>query len=614
MRAIIIIIAVTISSLADPGPAVAAGSRVSDPDSIPQYRMDEIVVTARRTGTSPRDLAISTSTIDSFGIETSLRNSSTDLASALPGVFVMRTGDFGRSDVNVRGLGSRGRRTIVLVDGRPETMGLFGCTVTHSFALHDLEKVELVRGPSSMLYGSGAMGGVLNMIPRRVRGGLELDARVSGGSFGTVVSSGRAAGRSGRLAGSLSADHRESDGHVDNSSWRGTDLRARGEAVLGSAVLALSGGYFEGFKEEPLRSTADPSAVSNTWNDYRRGSVDAVLRSEGESILWSGRVYRNFGEHEFSDGYHSRDVTDGTMLHAVASPSGRIEISAGADFASRRGRLPDMPGAEWSKWEAGGYGSIEYRPLRSLVLSAGARYNRDEVAGGQTSPSLGAVWKPDEDTSVRLLVSHGFRSPQINELYMYPPSSEDLEAEKVWNYEAGVRRTLPLGLAVDVSVFRMDGDNLIELAPAPDGPGMRFSNTGEFVFDGMELTLEGRWRGGLSSRISWTGMDTGRLTMARPGSKTDLELAWRGERFTAALTGSRVDDYYASNDSRDPIPSHTVLDVYGEAKIAGRMGLFAGMRNVTGEEYSIYADLPGGSAGLYLMPGRALTAGFRYGL
>jgi iron complex outermembrane receptor protein len=598
-----------------PGASLCGDAKDESPDTLVQYRMKEIIVTATRIGSPLENLALSVSFIGPKEIDNSLKNSATDLAGILPGVFIMRTGDFGRSDVNIRGLGSRGRRSLVLMDGRPERMALFDCTVTHSFALHDVEKVEVVKGASSTLYGSGAMGGVMNVIPRSVRNSLEIDLRAAGGTYETYLSSGRLAGRKGSLAGTVSADYRESAGHVENSAYRGTDISARGETLIpGSLLLFAWAKYFDGYKEEPLRATDDPSMVSDTWNDYKRGSFDLGLKGEGDAFHYSARYYRNFGEHRFSDGWHSKDATDGIILYGRSEPVKGLEISGGGDYRFQRGRMPDQPDSEWDKWEAGAYLQAEYSCRERLMLTAGARYNHDDVAGEEVSPSFGLVWRPLEGTNFRAVAAHGFRSPQINELYMFPPSNENLEAERMWNYEAGLRQRIPGGLEIDLSVYRMDGENMIELAENLSPPPMMiFTNTGDFVFDGVEVSLDGHWRGGLGANVSWSKLDPGRWTQGRPGTKVDFGLFQHAKRYTVRLSGRYIDDYYAGNDSTDPIPSYTVVDIYGEAIVAGGVSVFAGLNNIGDEEYCIYTDLPGGQAGLYLMPGRALTAGLKYG-
>lgn len=592
----------------------SAGQQDAVPDSIPFYRMEELVVTAKKIETAIENIAFSVSLVGMQDIKTALVNSSTDLAGVLPGVFIQRTGDFGRSDVNIRGLGSRGRYSLVLIDGVPERMALFDCTVTHTFPLHDVKRIEVVRGASSTLYGSGAMGGVMNVIPRQVSNALEIDARTSGGSYNTLVATGRVGARKGLFFGSLSADYRESDGHVEHAAYDATDIVLRaGFELSSSMVVSAYGKYFDGFKEEPIRYTDDPSVVSNTWNDYERGSANVKLAGTWEKFGYHARYYRNFGEHRFSDGWHSKDATDGLLVHATSRPSDFLEISGGTDYRLQQGEFPDEPDAGWEKWEAGVYLNAELNTKEVLIASAGVRYDRDEVSGEAVSPSLGIVAKPTGNTSIRALASHGFRSPQINELYMFPPSNENLEAERAWNYEVGLRQGIPGNLTLDATAFWINGENIIETGPNPSPPPMYLlQNTGSFEFNGIELSLAGAWRNGIDARMSWSYLDPGKWTMGRPGQKYDLVLAYRTRRHTLKLTGQHVDDYYAGNDKSDKIDSSTVFDIYIESSVAGGIYAFGGVSNLFDEEYAIFVDLPGGEAGLYEMPGRNFTIGLKY--
>jgi len=120
---------------------------------------EEIVVTATMTPKAVKDCSASVSVISADDLKALPASNALSLLNNLPGIFISRTGDFGRADVNIRGIGQRGRRIAILVDGRPEKMGLFGCAVTHTFPLDNVERIEIVRGPSSVLYGSEALGG-----------------------------------------------------------------------------------------------------------------------------------------------------------------------------------------------------------------------------------------------------------------------------------------------------------------------------------------------------------------------------------------------------------------------------------------------------------------------
>lgn len=588
----------------------------STADSLTEYELEELVVTAKRAIIPVESTPLSVSLLSKFEIETSLANSSTGVAGELPGVFIQRTGDFGRHDINIRGLGSRGRKSLVLIDGKPETMALFGCTVTHSFLMHDVQRIEVVRGPSSMMYGSGAMGGVVNIIPKRSSPGLELEMRSAAGSDGTLIDSGRLGGGIGPFFGSASVDYRESDGHIENSAYSGTDIIVRGGAYTGgSSELILSGKLFKGFKEEPTPASVPATGGYENWNDYRRGSVDLHFKDEGESLWYSARYYRNFGEHRFSDGFHSRDATDGLMAHIAGKPLGWLEISGGADWRYQQGELPGTPGPSWDKWDAGAYSALEVVPVRALKFSTGARYNRDKVSGSEISPSFGINAEPAEGTVIRLVASHGFRSPQINELYMYPSSNEKLEAERVWNYEAGIRRDLPLGISADLAAFVMKGKNLIETVPSASPPPMyTFENTGEFEFTGVEFSLSGRWVCGLSARFSASILDPGNKTAGRPGRKLDLSLSWISDRSTIRLRGREVGEYFAGDDYSEPIESYAIVDIYADLEIMRGLRAYAGIDNILDEDYLIFTDLPGGSSGLFEMRGRSFIAGLRFGI
>ena len=163
---------------------VAAGEQVKT-DSLGAYYLDEIVVTALRTERPAKDLSATVSVVTEADIEASNRKSCLDILNTLPGVFVNRTGDYGRADVDIRGIGDRGRSVMILVDGRPVKMGLFGCTVTHTLPMNNVDRIEVVRGLASVLYGSDALGEVINIITRRAIDGFETDLTSNLGTYNT---------------------------------------------------------------------------------------------------------------------------------------------------------------------------------------------------------------------------------------------------------------------------------------------------------------------------------------------------------------------------------------------------------------------------------------------
>ncbi len=582
-------------------------------DTLTAYRLPEIVVTATRIEKAVKDLSATVSVITREEIEASNANSCTDILNTLPGLFVQKTGAFGRADVDIRGIGERGRKVMVLVDGRPVKMGLFGCTVTHSLPLDNVERIEVVRGPLSVLYGSDALGGVINIITRKPAKPTEMDYTLSYGTHRTYEHRLRAGGVRGPLNFYATADKRKSDGHLPNSAYDGSDFTARvGYEIASNLEAVLTGKYFDGHKEEPLRATDPDTLVSETWDDYERGAVDLTLTGKGKR--WSGlvKVYRNFGEHEFSDGWHSRDFTNGAVLNG----SGRIfvenELTLGAEFRQQGGKRLSQPLGEWDKSEYAVFFHDEQILLGKLILTFGGRYNQDEISGDVFCPQAGLVFHAREGTVLRGAVNKGFRSPQINELYLFPPSNPDLKSEEVWNYEVGLVQRIVEGVTIDLVGYRMKGENLIQKEKVPGMPPFQFQNTGEFKFKGIETGLRAQISKRLSGRIYYTYLDPGEKTKGRPGNKIDLAVRYARERFGFSLTGQYVADYFAADNGKESISDYFVANMKLSYEVIPGLQASLAVDNILDEEYEIYADLPGGAAGLYSMPKRAFTIGLNF--
>ena len=505
---------------------------------------------------------------------------------------------------------------MVLVDGRPVKMGLFGCTVTHSLPLNNVERIEVVRGPASVLYGSDALGGVINIITRKLAESQQVDYTFSYGSHDTYQHRLRAGGSNGPLSFYATADKRQSNGHLPNMAYDGRDFTAQaGYQITDHVEAILTSKYFEAHKEEPLRATDADTLVSDVWNDYERGAVD--LSFTGKWAQWNGslKLYRNFGEHQFSDGWHSKDFTNGLMLNSTGNLFVGNELTVGADFRQQGGeRLSGDPG-DWDKTEYAVFFHDEQVLLNKLVLTFGARYNNDEFAGNVLCPQAGLVFHPMEGTTLRGAVNKGFRAPQINELYLFPSSHTDLESEEVWNTEVGITQRIVDGVDVNLAAYRMKGKNLIQLEKQAAPPPMfRFQNTGEFDFMGIEAGVRARIGNAVSARLSYTYLDPGAKTTGRPGDKLDLGLRVTRSKLALSLGAQYVSDYFAADDRNAPVSDYLVTDVKLGYEVLPGLQLSLAVDNVLDEAYEIYADLTGGSAGLYAMPQRTFTMGLTFKL
>lgn len=572
------------------------------------YVSPPIVVTATRTEKSVEDVSATVSVITEGDIEASNATSCTDILNTLPGLFVQKTGSFGRADVDIRGIGQRGRRIMVLIDGRPVKMGLFGCTVTHSLPLNNVKRIEVVRGPLSVLYGSDALGGVINIITKRARQGFETDLTASYGTYNTQQFRLRHGGTFKRFYYYLTTDRRKSEGHRPNSDYDGKDYTVKvGLTLLKNVEATLLGKYFHGKKWEP---GPESNPTSNAWNDYKRWAVDLTLTGKWEGSDGSLKFYRNYGHHKFSDGWHSKDYTEGVMFKYSTRALLNNELTLGFDLRKQGGKRLSSPEGEWNKSEYALFLLNEHTLLRRMILSLGGRWNHDSVCGDEFCPHVGFVFHLGGGTILRSAVNKGFRSPQINELYMFPPSTTDLKPERVWNYELGLEQRIRSRILADVAFYRITGDNLIERGPNPSPPPkFRFQNTGEFDFKGLEVGLKGILGKGLSGSLYYTHLEVGDKTKGRPKNKIDLSLRYKRGRFFSALNTQYVTDYYAEDEHQNPLPNYLLVNVKVTYRLLPHLKIFCAIDNLLDWEYKIYTDLPGAGAGVYPMPGRSFTGG-----
>lgn len=570
----------------------------------------EIVVTATMTRKAVKDISASVSVIDRSDFEALAASNALNLLNYFPGLFVNRTGDFGRADVNIRGLGERGRKIAILVDGRPEKMSLFGCIISHSFPSDNVERIEVVRGPASVLYGSEALGGVINILTRLPEKKFETSLDVSYGSFKTAQINLSHGGKQNRFRYFFTLDRRSSDGHRENTQYSGNTFTGKLK-YEGSDLFNISfqGKYFDGNKHEA--GTLE-YPLFDFWNQYKRGALDLTIDGRGVAFDYQMKFYRNFGRHNFSDGWDSRDSIYGGILRFTTKKIRNNELTLGADFRKLQGKLYSAPQGEWDKSEAAIFFQDQFVFQEKWILSAGFRLHRDSIYGYETCPHWGVVYQAGQNTTLRGAVNKGFRSPQLNDLFMYPPSNPDLQPERIWNYEIGFEQTINENLILNGTVFRMEGSNLIQLTPNPGGkPPFKFQNTGAFRFYGIETGVFARIHENFTGQVFYSYLNTGDQTRGRPGHKLDLSLRFHKNEFAAALNGQYVVDYFADDFSRLRIPNYFLLNSRLAYKISPTIEVFCDLNNLLDTDYQIYVDLPGLEAGSYPMPGANINLGLR---
>lgn len=514
-----------------------AASSFAQNDSI----LNEVLVTGTRSATTSRNLPVTVSVIDRDALTANERtNILPTLTELVPGMMVTQRGVMGfgvsggaAGGIGVRGLAAGTGQVLVLVDGHPQYQGVFGHSISDSYQTMMAEKVEVVRGPASVLYGSNAMGGVINIVTRGMKhDGMQTHLNLGAGSYGTVQTEVSNQYRKGRFSSTVAAQYGRSDNHRPRMGFEqyggyiklGYDISANWNAFADIDITHFNASY--------PGTDAKPMFEADQW--ITRGV--ATLGIENHYAKTNGRisVYDNFGIHKINDGYaegakpqtelfRSKDALAGVSWYQTVQPLDLTTVTLGMDYQHIYGRAyytsretgeivttgrRGMQSCHTHNNEIAGYVDVRQDVTSWLTLDAGIRLDNHSAAGTEWIPQFGMVVKPIANGTFKATVSKGFRNPTTKELYLYGTANDSLKAERMWNYEIAWRQSLCNGaVTYGLNLFLMEGDNMI--ATVPVNGASKNINTGEFLNRGAELEaswrINGHWR--LNTNHSLLHMD-----------------------------------------------------------------------------------------------------------
>jgi outer membrane receptor protein involved in Fe transport len=538
------------------------------------YHGKPVIVTATKINGAEREIAAGVSVIDEKQLRSAMSSSALDIVKdQVPGVFITERALMGygvaagaAGGITIRGIGgSPVTGVLMLRDGRPDMMGIMGHSLPDAYSTYGLERIEVLRGPASFLYGTNAMGGVINLVSKKVREeGFTTGVTLGAGNFNTQKVNAQHGAKLGNLDYYFTAGHERTDGHRDNSDYKGSSFSAHvGYAFSASTHVELNANYSDIYLLDPGLFSA-PKA--NQWYDIHRSGADLTLDHSGRWGETVVKVHGNFGRHEIFDGWRSNDRTAGVMLYQnVKFIAGNI-TTVGFDFKSYGGDAedssPKVPVIDYSErfiTEYAPYLHVQQLFLKRLVASAGVRLENHELYGTELLPKVGLIYNVTAATSFRVSAAKGFRSPSIRELYMFPPHNEQLLPESMWNYEVGMMQEVGRALEFEAAVFQSEGDNMIRTIFAGGLP--QFMNSGDFKHTGYELTA--RWLpiSNVDMDASWSDYNLGNETFGAPEKKLTASIGYDFGSFTVRAHVLHIAGLYSSDKRLDKLPDYTLVNL-----------------------------------------------------
>jgi iron complex outermembrane receptor protein len=580
-------------------------------DTAQTYNLDPITVTATRAEVARSMVSPSISVISNETIQQNQQKSVFSLISQqVPGVFVLESGVLGfgvntpAGQISIRGVGGNPNTDVLtLIDGRPQYMGLMGHPVADSYLSAHIERVEIIRGPASLLYGSNAMGGVINFITRSAaHPGISGNAILSYGSYDSQHLGANIGYEVDQWSTIASFTHERTDGFRPWSEFNANSGYLKSAYHLNDQYTVTVDGSLTRFR------TYDPGTISaplvNNWMDIQRGYVGASVDNDFGVSKGSFRFAYNFGHHELYTTWVSDDFAAVASLYQNLNLFPDNTLTVGIDMNKFGGKAHDNSkdyGAP-SVYEYAFYALMQHSLFQRLIFSAGLRYDNNELFGGVVIPQIGAAYKLTDETTVRTTVGKGFRSPTIRELYLFPAPTPTLQPENMWNYELGVSQTLAGRISLDITGFVSEGKNIILTQGVY--PNLTLSNSGSFIHRGVEFSGSAFVSNDLHLQTSYSFIDAGKETRSVPKHKIFLGCDYTYQIATLSLSIQHIAGMYGSDNSQNPLQDYTNIGVKASLRALAQCSINLSVDNLLDKSYQTILGYP--------MPGRTLSVGINW--
>ncbi|WP_033073423.1 TonB-dependent receptor plug domain-containing protein [Sphingopyxis sp. MWB1] len=645
---------VSLGALALSFPVLAQdGSAMSTTSSVVAAATDSIIVTATRTPVDVDEIPASIAVLDKAAIDRAQDLGVTELLLRTPGVSYSRNGGYGTA-TSLRIRGAEAEHTVAVIDGvklndPSSTAGGYNFA---NLMVGDIDRIEILRGPQSILWGSQAIGGVVNIVTASPEKSLEGSFDIEAGSRETVSARAAIGGRTGPLAWRVGAQHfttegisalRPEFGGGERDGYRNSNVSGRAELALTENVsVDLRGYYAKGRNEfDGFMGDSADYGINREFVGYAGLNFDLLSGRFRNRIAYA---YTDTNRDHFNpdrerqrsyeaDGRNKRWEYQGVfdLADAVTATFGleneRSSFKSRSPSASAATPLPPFSRGEAEITSL--YGQLSVQPLDGLTLTGGVRHDDHERYGGKALFAAGGAWQLGTGTILRASYGEGFKAPSLYQLFS-DYGNVTLDPERAHGWEAGVeQRLLDDRLSLGASWFDRTTTNQIiyngcapgssdPLCFVPGDPTTPrwgyYLNLARSEAHGIEaiaalnigrLLLDGNYSWVVAEDRSAGSATEGNWLPRRPRHSANASASYElpfGLTLGAAVRWSGKSYDNASNARK--LDAYTLVDLRAEYRLAEEAELFARVENLFDQDYmttyrygtlgrSIYAGIRG---------------------
>lgn len=587
------------------------------------HDIKEIVVTGTRNATDVRHLSQTVSVISRQKIEASIQPSILPiLTEQTPGLFTTSRGVMGfgvsggaAGSISLRGLSGGNARIMVLIDGHPQYAGIFGHPIADAYQSLIAEKVEVIKGPASVLYGSNAMGGVINIVTRKMETeGIKTHAHAGYGSYNTLETELTNRIKWEKLESVVGVSYNRTDGHRANMDFE----QLSGYGKIGYQID----------KKWHLRADVNvthfnascpgPTSAPLEEGDQRitRGVTSFSLENSYNKTSGALSFFYNWGKHWINDGYtpsngetpqdgrfNSKDNMMGASAYQSISFFNGNRVTVGIDWfryggkawtkyvkGEREGSKTDLVDKHEDEWAV--YADFRQDLSYWLTANIGVRVDHHSRIGTEIVPQSGLAFHVPQDIEIKVSAAKGFRYPTLREMYMFPPQNPDLKPESMWNFEISIAQHLiDSRLTYGANIFFIDGENIIETLPNPNGSGRLNQNSGKIKNCGIETQASYKLCKFMTVEANYSLLHMNNPVIAAPKHKLYIGATFNHGRLNATTGLQHIAGLYTSV-SPNKKENFLLWNIRASVHTTNWLDIWLKGENLLAQKYEINAGYP----------------------
>ncbi|MHA7837051.1 MAG: TonB-dependent receptor plug domain-containing protein [bacterium] len=546
-----------------------------------------------------------------------------DVLRGQAGVTVQASGGPGtQTDLRLRG--SSADQVQVIIDGVRVGSATTGSFNWANLPAEAIERVEILRGPQSTIFGASAVGGVVLIETRSGAGPLSAELEGGYGSHEQTLLSTRVSGGSERWGSySLSAVRTTIDAvsattvpqpgetELEDDSFRNLYVAGRGSVPVGEGSLRFGGRFIDSDVDLDESSVDNPFFQQDTREVQLVASLVYPVLERWSTRLTAARYTLDREGEDLPGSTNNYDISTTSWQASWLNDVDLFgtQILAGIDFESERGENPDA-GFDRTVEQTGIFAKAESPERWGASLNGGFRFESNSISRDQVTWQVGATWRPADLLRERgpyakaldglvLRANYGtaFRPPTLNDLFFETPGfaipNPDLRPEESEGFDAGLSYERVVLSDVDLSFdfwgFYQDYEDLIEFRGFPLQP----VNVSEAELWGLEANAEVRWRW-LSLGASWTYLQSedgdGFELQRRPEHAGEVRVGVDFERAGGNLTVRAVDSSFSRSRERDEVDAYAVVDLNARLDVTERISVRGRIQNLFDEDYEEIKD------------------------